>query len=294
MQLASMTGFARTQGRVGAWTWTWELKSVNARGLDLRLRLPAGFDAIEREVRALFAGRVDRGACTVQLTTTQANAPVQVRLNRTVLDSLIAALADVPTGEHVRRASLDGLLAVRGVVDVPEPEEREADRAALHASILAGFEEATTALVAARRAEGAALRRVLVDRVARIGMLGKMAEDAPGRTAEAVRARLARQIEALGQSHGLDSARLYQEAVLLAAKSDIREELDRLITHVASASSLLAKGGPVGRRLDFLAQELGRESNTLCAKSNDSGLTAIGLDLKIEVEQFREQVQNIE
>lgn len=294
MSLASMTGFARTQGRIGAWVWTWEIKTVNARGLDLRLRLPPGYDSVESEFRALIAKRVDRGTCHATLSATRADVASNVRIDRGVLDSLIAAIVDVPTGKYLRRASLDGLLAVRGVVEVVEPQDSEDDRAALQEAVRKGLGEALDALVAARRTEGAALHRVLVDRIARIGMLAKMAEDAPGRGPEAVRARLARQIDALGQTQGLDSTRLYQEAVLLAAKADIREELDRLMTHVAAVSTLLARGGVVGRRLDFLAQELGRESNTLCAKSNDAGLTAIGLDLKIEVEQFREQVQNIE
>ena len=294
MALSSMTGFARTQGRSGAWTWTWEIKTVNARGLDLRLRLPAGFDGIDSELRAAIAKRIDRGTCHATLSAARSDATPRVRVDRAVLDSLIAAIADIPTGKHIRRASLDGLLALRGVVEVVEPQDDEDEKIALQNDVRKGLVGALDALVAARRAEGDALHRILVDRIARIGMLAKMAEDAPGRSADAVRARLARQIEALGQTNGLDSGRLHQEAVLLAAKADIREELDRLITHVANVSGLLSKGGIVGRRLDFLAQELGRESNTLCAKSNDAGLTAIGLDLKIEVEQFREQVQNIE
>ena len=294
MSLSSMTGFARTQGRSGAWLWTWEIKTVNARGIDLRVRLPGGFDALEAELRARIAARLQRGTCNAQLTASRAEAAPQVVVNRVALERIMAAVAEVPLGKHLRRASLDGLLALRGVVEIVEQVDSDAERASLHAAVSAGLGEALDALVAARRSEGEALRVVLVNRIARIGMLAKMAEDAPGRTAEAVRARLRRQIEALGQTQGLESSRLHQEAVLLAAKSDIREELDRLSAHVASASALLAKGGAVGRRLDFLAQELARESNTLCAKSNDAELSAIGLDLKVEVEQFKEQVQNVE
>ncbi len=294
MSLASMTGFARTQGRSGAWLWTWEIKTVNARGLDVRLRLPSGFDAVEADFHAAITGALDRGTCHATLTASRAQQTPRVRIDRAALDGLIASLSNVPAAKHVRRASLDGLLAVRGIVEIGEADDDNSERGALQAAARDGLKDAITALVEMRRSEGKALQRVLIDRIARIGMLAEAAEDAPGRSAEAVRARLAKQIEALGATHGLDSTRLYQEAVLLAAKSDIREELDRLIAHVASASTLLTKGGAVGRRLDFLAQELGRESNTLCAKSNDAGLTAIGLDLKIEVEQFREQVQNIE
>ena len=294
MSLSSMTGFARTQGRTGAWTWAWEIKTVNARGFDMRLRLPPGFDALEAEFRAAIAKHVERGTCHATLSATRTDAAPRVRIDRDVLDSLIAAIADIPTGPHLAPASLDGLLAVRGVIDVSETQDKEDERATFHADVRKGLIETSEGLVAARRAEGTALQRILIDRIARIGMLAKMAEGTPGRGADAVRARLVRQIETLGQTHGLESTRLHQEAVLLAAKADIREELDRLVAHVASASTLLAKGGVVGRRLDFLAQELGRESNTLCAKSNDAALTAIGLDLKIEIEQFREQVQNIE
>lgn len=294
MPLSSMTGFARTQGVSGAWTWAWEIKTVNARGLDVRLRLPSGFDALDAECRARITKHLVRGTCHAQLSATRADSAPRVQINHEMLGQLVQSLAAVPTGKNMRRASLDGLLAVRGVVEIVEPPDSGSDRAALTADALAGLDEALNALAVARGAEGEALHRVLVDRIVRIGMLSKMAEDTPGRGADAVRARIARQIEALGQTHGLDSDRLHQEAVMLAAKADIREELDRLMTHVASATSLLAQGGPVGRRLDFLSQELGRESNTLCAKSNDAALTAIGLDLKIEVEQFREQVQNIE
>jgi uncharacterized protein (TIGR00255 family) len=294
MALASMTGFSRVAGRLGVWQWTWELKSVNARGLDVRLRMPQGFEALESEVRERVAKRIDRGACQVNLAATRVGAAPVVRVDRAALDRVIAAIADIPLFDRLRPASLDGLLALRGIVETIEPEDTPEERAALHAAVLADLATALDALVAARRAEGNALERVLSDRVTRIAALTTAADNTPGRKPEAIQARLERQIAALGQSHGLDSTRLYQEAILLAARSDIREELDRLAAHAASAADLLAKGGIVGRRLDFLSQELGRESNTLCSKSNDAALTAIGLDLKVEVEQLREQVQNIE
>jgi uncharacterized protein (TIGR00255 family) len=187
------------------------------------------------------------------------------------------------------------LLAVRGVVEVAEQADDEAALAALSAAVLKGLDEALDHLVAARVAEGAALHEVLSARVARIDELTQAAENAPGRKPEAVRARLQQAVDALtGASPALDSARLHQEAILLAAKADVREELDRLKTHIVAARDLLASDQPVGRRLDFLAQEFSREANTLCAKSNDPALTAIGMDLRVEIEQFREQVQNIE
>lgn len=295
MTVASMTGFARAQGSLGPWRFAWELKSVNSKGLDLRLRTPPNFDAVEVKARAAVSARLTRGAVFANLTSKREDEGVAARVNRVALDRLLAALDDVPLHASLRPASLDGLLSVRGVIEIIEPEDDEAQRAELESRILAALETALDALVASRRTEGAALAAVLGARLARIGALAAQADALPARQPDAVRARLAQQIAALLESaEGLDANRLHQEAVLIAVKSDIREELDRLKTHVETGRRLLAGGGPIGRRLDFLAQELGRESNTLCAKSNDAALTAIGLDLKIEVEQWREQVQNIE
>ncbi|MBY6240922.1 YicC/YloC family endoribonuclease [Methylosinus sp. Sm6] len=295
MPLASMTGFARAHDTLGPWRYAWEIKTVNAKGLDLRLRAPPNFDAVEIKARALIAGRVARGACFAGLTAKRDDSVVETRINRVALERLLKALDDVPFHASLGPASLDGLLAVRGVVEIVEPEDDEEQRSALDAQILATLATALDQLVASRLAEGAALTAVLAQRIVRIAELTTQAEALPGRGAEAVRARLAQQIAALlDTGAAFDPQRLHQEAVLLAVKADIREELDRLKTHVASARELLAKGGPIGRRLDFLAQELSRETNTLCAKSNDGALTAIGLELKIEVEQWREQVQNIE
>lgn len=295
MALSSMTGFARAQDSLGPWRFAWEIKTVNSKGLDLRLRTPPNFDAVEIKARAQIAGKIARGACFANLTAKRDDAAVETRINRAALDKLLKALDDVPLHAALRPASLDGLLAVRGIVEVVEPEDDEERRSALDAGILATLAEALDGLAASRLDEGAALAVVLTGRLNRIAELTARAERLPGRSAESLRARLAQQVAALlEQANGFDPQRLHQEAVLLAVKADIREELDRLAAHVASAHVLLAKGGPIGRRLDFLAQELSRETNTLCAKSNDPDLTAIGLELKIEVEQWREQVQNIE
>jgi uncharacterized protein (TIGR00255 family) len=293
--VASMTGFARARGALGPWSYAWELKSVNAKGLDLRLRVPPGFDAVEIKARAAVTARLARGSIFVNLTAKRADAEGAARVNRPALDRLLAALDDVPLHASLRPASLDGLLAIRGVVEIVEPEDDEVQRAALERGALDALDAALDDLVASRRAEGAALAAVLDDRLTTIGALAAQADAAPGRQPEAVRQRLAQQVARLLETADtLDPARLHQEAVLLAVKADIREELDRLKAHVASARKLLADGGPIGRRLDFLAQEFSRETNTLCAKSNDAELTAVGLALKIEVEQLREQVQNIE
>ncbi|HEY8163618.1 MAG: YicC/YloC family endoribonuclease [Methylocystis sp.] len=293
--VASMTGFARARGNLGPWSYAWELKSVNAKGLDLRLRVPPNFDAVEIKARAAISARLARGSVFVNLTAKRAEQEGCARVNRAALERLLAALEDMPPHAALRPASLDGLLAIRGVVEIIEPEDDEAQRAALEKSVLAALDEALHALLSSRRSEGAALAAVLQERLARIAALTAQADALPARQPEAVRQRLAQQVARLLESaEGLDPARLHQEAVLLAVKADIREELDRLAAHVASAQKLLAEGGPVGRRLDFLAQEFSRETNTLCAKSNDPSLTEIGLELKIEVEQLREQVQNIE
>ena len=295
MRVASMTGFSRTQGAVGPWSYAWELKSVNSKGLDIRLRLPPVFDSLEIKARQAIAARLTRGTITVNLTAKRVDEAASVQINRLILDRLLSALAQTPLPENLRPASLDGLLALPGVIEVTQPQEDETLRNQVEADILSALEEALDALVAARHAEGEALRQILSLRLAHIRQLTQNADAHPARQADAIRARLIQNLAKLVENvEGLDQARLHQEAVLLAVKSDIREELDRLKAHVDSVNELLATGGPIGRRLDFLAQELGRESNTLCAKSNDPALTAIGLDLKIEVEQFREQVQNIE
>jgi uncharacterized protein (TIGR00255 family) len=191
--------------------------------------------------------------------------------------------------------SLDGILSLKGVIEVTEEDEREDDHRAAEAAIIAGFQQALTSLVVMREAEGATLGRLLSTRLDEVAALAQRAERAPGRKPEAIRARLAEQVATLlSANERFDSDRLHQEAILLAAKADIREELDRLASHVAQAKKLLADGGAIGRKLDFLAQELHRESNTLTAKANDVDLTNIGLELKSVVEQFREQVQNLE
>lgn len=295
MSLKSMTGFARTAGHQDHFRWSWEVKAVNAKGLDLRLRVPSGHDAVEAEARTRLSKRLSRGTCYATLAITREAAPTQVRINQDLLRALAESVSTVPTSATLQPASLDGLLAVRGVVEVAEQADDEAALAALSAAVLKGLDAALDHLVAARVAEGAALHEVLSARVARIDELTQAAENAPGRKPEAVRARLQQAVDALtGASPALDPARLHQEAILLAAKADVREELDRLKTHIVAARDLLASDQPVGRRLDFLAQEFSREANTLCAKSNDPALTAIGMDLRVEIEQFREQVQNIE
>jgi uncharacterized protein (TIGR00255 family) len=295
MTLSSMTGFARSHGVSGSYAWAWEIKSVNGKGLDLRLRLPPGWDAIEVAVRTRAAEALARGSLQAALTVERSGAAPTVRINAAVLEAVLAAAAQLAPRINASPPSLDGLLALKGVMEVSDTEENEAERRAAEAAITKGFAEAIIALTAMRRHEGTALGQVLATRLDEIGALASRADRAPGRQPEAIRARLAEQVATLlAQSERFDPDRLHQEAILIATKADVREELDRLAAHVAQAKLLIGQGGSIGRRLDFLAQELNREANTLCAKANDVELTNIGLELKAAVEQFREQVQNVE
>ena len=294
MTITSMTGFAREAGALGTTLWAWELKSVNGRGLEIRVRVPPGFDAAGEEARRQVAAAIGRGQCQLNLTITRAAAPPRVRVNREVLDALLEATAGLTLPATVRPASLDGLLAIRGVVEIDE-DGGTGDEAALAAELAAGATRLVSALREARDVEGRALDAVIRNQLDGIERLVADAETCPGRQPEAIRARLAEQVAALaGASAMLDPARLHAEAALLATRADVREELDRLRAHLAAARDLLDAPGPVGRKLDFLAQEFGREANTLCSKANDVALSRIGLDLKAAVEQVREQVQNVE
>jgi uncharacterized protein (TIGR00255 family) len=295
MPLASMTGFACSQGSGGGYHWAWELKSVNGKGLDMRLRLPQGWDAIEVPVRASAARHLARGNVSAALSVKRNGALSAVRVNEEVLAALLDTIRKIAKRVDASPPSLDGILGLKGVMEITEAEEGAGERREAEAAVAAGFEAVLSDLVSARRNEGLALARVLETRLVEIARLTAAAEASPARAPEAIRARLAEQVKSIiGTGEKFDSDRLYQEAILLAAKADVREELDRLKAHVEAAQKLLTEGGPVGRKLDFLAQELNRESNTLCAKSNDVSLTAIGLDLKAAVDQFREQVQNLE
>jgi uncharacterized protein (TIGR00255 family) len=295
MALSSMTGFARGHGVAGAYVWSWEVKSVNAKGLDLRFRLGQGWDAIEVPARTLGSEKLSRGTVYGNLTVERKGVAPAVSVNEPVLAAVLSTLKSLGGKVEAAPPTLDGILSLKGVIEITEEDEREEDHRAAEVAIIAGFEKALAELVAMRRAEGATLGRLLSMRLDEIAALTARAEKVPGRKPEAIKARLAEQVATLlSASERFDSDRLYQEAVLLAAKADIREELDRLASHVAQAKKLLADGGAIGRKLDFLAQELHRESNTLTAKANDVELTNIGLELKAVVEQFREQVQNLE
>jgi uncharacterized protein (TIGR00255 family) len=295
MALSSMTGFARGHGVSGSYAWAWEIKSVNGKGLDVRLRLPPGWDAIEGVVRARVAERLARGSVQAALTVERSGVAPVVRINAAVLDAILTTVRDLARRVEAAPPSLDGLLSLKGVMEVGDAKESEEERVNAEAAATAGFADVLSALSDMRQREGAALGRVLTSRLDDIAALAQRAELTPGRRPEAIRVRLAEQVATLlAQSDRFDPDRLHQEAILIATKADVREELDRLAAHVGQARLLVEQGGAVGRRLDFLAQELNREANTLCAKANDVELTNIGLELKAAVEQFREQVQNVE
>jgi len=295
MALSSMTGFARGHGVSGAYAWAWEIKSVNGKGLELRMRLPAGWDAVEAPARSRATEILSRGTIYASLSVTRAGVAPVVQVNEPVLAAVIAAMREVGARINAAQPTLDGILALKGVIEVSEPEESEDERRGAEAAILAGFDQALAGLAEMRRHEGDALARILSARIGEIGALAARADAAPGRRPEAIKARLAEQLATLlTATDRFDADRLHQEAILIAAKADVREELDRLAAHVAQAQRLIEQGGAIGRRLDFLAQEFNREANTLCAKANDVELTNIGLELKTVVEQFREQVANLE
>jgi len=295
MALSSMTGFARSHGASGPYAFEWELKSVNAKGFDLRLRLPPGWDEIEAFAKKRAAELLSRGTVYANLNVKRANALSSVRINEEVLASIVKVATQLAGKIDAVAPSIDGLLSIKGVIEVVEPESDEDEDKAAKAAAVSAFDEALTGLVAMRRREGTALGQILGQRMDEIEALARKAEAAPGRKPEAIKARLAEQVAALLEtSDRFDADRLNQEALLIAARADIREELDRIASHIAQARELIEKGGPIGRRLDFLAQEFHREVNTCCSKSNDIELTNTGLEMKNVVEQFREQVQNLE
>ena len=295
MPVASMTGFARGAGHDGPLTWTWEAKTVNARGFDMRCRLPPGMESLEPEARRAAAERIKRGNLQLSLQADGRPGEGKLRVNREALEQIVAVLGELRDEVGGPPPSIDGLLRIRGVVESADDDETPEARERREGLMTESLRETLDALVAARREEGARIAAVLDGELGEIASLaGRAAECAALRPA-AVRRRLEQQIAELGDATPpLSEERLAQEVALLLVKSDVREELDRIRAHVESGRELLAGGGAIGRRLDFLSQEFNREANTLCAKAADVELTRIGLDLKAVIDQFREQVQNLE
>jgi uncharacterized protein (TIGR00255 family) len=289
-----MTGFARADGEHQGVRWHWEVKTVNGKALDVRCRLPSGFDGLEQQVRDLVGRHVRRGNCQVSLQIQRDTAAGGMRINEDVLDQVIAAIELVRTRCDTTPPTPEGILALRGVLEIAEPAEWLDDEE-MRAAMTESLSTAMVDLVASRRAEGSRLSSIVADQVTEISRLTDSARNAAARRPDAIRARIADQVAKLTDaSPALDPDRLHQEAVMLATRVDVQEEIDRLGAHVDAAGQLLNSGDPAGRKLDFLTQEFIREANTLCSKANDPSLTAIGLDLKAAIDQMREQVQNIE
>lgn len=283
-----MTGFGRAEREADGVRVAWELRAVNGKGLDVRLRMPGSLDRMEAAVRGRAKARLARGnvQAGLQLETGETTG---VTIKEAAAANLVAAARQLHEAHGLTMPDAGQLLSMRGVLEASSSEPDEG----ADAIVLATLDEALDALLTEREREGAQLAAVLGEQLDGIARLtGKAAAD-PSREPEAIRARLATQVARLGETE-LDPDRLHAEAVMLAVRADLTEELDRLRAHVASARALLSEGGAIGRRLDFLAQELGREANTLCAKSNAAAVTAIGLELKLTIDRFREQVQNVE
>ncbi|HEY4343514.1 MAG TPA: YicC/YloC family endoribonuclease [Parvibaculum sp.] len=295
MPLTSMTGFARTDGDNAAARWHWELRSVNGKGLDVRFRVPSGFEGMEARLREELARHMKRGNVQATLSLDRVRAAAPLRVNEAALAVVIAAMKDLGERIELMPPRPEGVLALKGVLESADVEEVEEDHEGFEKVLIASFGEAAKSLARARDEEGAKLQSVLNEQVNAIERLTAQAAASPSAGIEAMRARLKTQVaELLGASPALSEERLAQEAALMATKADVREEIDRLTAHVAQARELFAGREPAGRRLDFLTQEFNREANTLCSKAADVSLTRIGLELKAVIDQLREQIQNVE
>lgn len=295
MTIKSMTGFARASGADAAVSWTWELRSVNGRGLEVRLRLPPGYEGLEAAVRDATGKALTRGSLNISLNVQRQAGAADIRINEAVLEKVLKAVDHVHQLTGCERPRAEGLLALKGVLEVVEDSEDEATEETRRAAMLASLGAGLADLVAARAEEGRRLAGIIGEQLDRIVALVAEVEASPARSVEAVQKRLKEQLaRVLDNSTGFDPQRLAQEAALIATRADVEEELKRLRAHVEAAHDLLADKAAVGRRLDFLSQEFNREANTLCSKANDIAISRAGLALKAVIDQMREQLQNIE
>ncbi|QUD89000.1 YicC/YloC family endoribonuclease [Phenylobacterium montanum] len=294
MAISGMTGFARADGAEGAWSWTVEARSVNGRSLEARFRGPPGFDSLDRAARDAAQARFQRGQINIALQAKRAEGLGAVRVNATQLEAFLALAEPYVRDGRASPPAFDGILALRGVIEASDEGEDAEVRAAVEAAMAASLAEALDGLKVARLEEGAALAPVLAALADKIETLVAQAEGEAKAQPVVLKERFERRMaELLGERADLQE-RVVQEAAALASRADVREELDRLTSHVAAARTLLATDDPVGRKLDFLTQEFMREANTLCSKSATTALTAVGLELKATIDQLREQVQNVE
>jgi uncharacterized protein (TIGR00255 family) len=295
MTLSSMTGFAQGSGENLGLHWQWEIKSVNGKALDIRCRLPPGFEALEAVARTTLSKHVKRGNLQVSLTTSGSTTLETVIVNEAVLEQVVAIAEKLRDRIGGVPLSAEALMGLRGVLEVVQPSQSEADIEARLADVTESLGKAAVALNASRREEGKRLAVVINAQLEKIENLTIAARDCPARSTEAIRTRLKEQVaRLLDTGANFDADRLHQEAVMIATRADIQEEIDRLFAHIEAARVLIASPEPAGRKFDFLAQEFNREANTLCSKALDKTLTAIGLEMKTTIDQMREQVQNIE
>jgi uncharacterized protein (TIGR00255 family) len=295
MTVVSMTGFAEAHGAHDSARWRWEVKSVNGKGLELRLRMPPGFDGIEAAARMLAAERFKRGNIQASLTMEAQDGSRGLRIDPEALAAAVRIAKQVENETGLRAARVDGLLALKGVIVQDEPLALDApQRAERDAAMLKSIADAFDALRRARRNEGAKLAAILKEQIDEIDRLTREAGRLAATQPAALRDRLMAQLKDVMGGAQFSDDRLAQEVALLATRADVREELDRLNAHVQEARVLLASGEPIGRKIDFLAQEFNREANTLCSKSSDIALTRVGLALKHTIDQFREQAMNVE
>ena len=295
MTLSSMTGFARIQGQWENYSWVWEIRSVNGRGLDIRCRIPSGFEAMDQTVRGLLKKHVARGSVNVNLQLHRESEEVQVKVNQHALDQLVQIVTETSANNHLPQPDIANLMSVRDLVQIIEGEEDEDFRRARDTAIEDSFMDAVAALKENRLQEGAATSTMLEKIIAEVESSVKEATAIAAGQPDLIRSRFMEKVNALlDDNKGLDPDRIAQEVTILATKADVKEELDRLEAHIEAARKLLRETVPVGRKLDFLSQEFNREANTLCSKSSDIALTQVGLALKASIDQFKEQVQNVE
>ncbi len=294
-KLSSMTGYARHSIQVEGGDILIEIRSVNSRGLDIRLRISSGFEELEQKLKKIIANRLTRGSLAISITYKSSAKTSEISINEQALGTVLDAIDALSTRIEADRPRLDGILALRGVLETRDAQLSEQARAILIEQIREKFEVCLEELLESRQLEGEKLKLILLERLDEINHLIKLANNHPSRKREVILERLKQQVSDLVELNpSFTQERLMQEAALLATKADIREELDRLDAHASSARQFILDGGAIGRKLDFLSQEFNREANTLCSKSNAVDLTSIGLDLKVVIDQFREQVANIE
>ena len=295
MTIQSMTGFARAQGQNADYSWTWEIRSLNGKGLDVRLRLPPSFEELDTQVRKAISDSLVRGNIQINLQFASHSSRLHPKLDEKLALELLEAAKSLQEKIGGDLPNLSQIMTMRGVIEYEEMDVHDAEKAERNQVLMADFDTAVATLVKARTQEGAAIKNVLSGQLARLGELSGLIKNNDARHPEAIKKQLSNQLARLFEvEERLDPQRLHQEAVIIAAKADIQEELDRLDVHLKSGNELLSGAGPVGRKLDFLAQEFNRECNTICSKSNSAEVTALGLDMKLVIDQFREQVQNME